>query len=216
MYCPKCGQDAGQGKFCSSCGSPIEPIIAVEQISSIPTHIKKKASARRAIIILSIIGAFIVFVAVIACTAGNNTSINENQTVILDAMSFWKNEERTATISETELIQRLGEPDAVEEWNYKTDGELEYPIKTLIYGDWRYNFNNNMVQWISADGLHIPYDSKDEILAMFNLKKYKNSEITDTGFAYRVQRCGIRSFWVAIMTDTELNSIRISYGDILG
>lgn len=130
--------------------------------------------------------------------------------MVLDAMSFY---DGNKTISESKLIELKGEPDEIEEWNYKSVTKT-YPIRTLYYGNYAYHFNNGLLHRISIDDVEIPYKNKEDILKMFGLKKYKNSEVTDTNFAYRVTNCGVYDFWVPIMDEDSLNSIRISYSSL--
>ena len=132
--------------------------------------------------------------------------------MVLDAMSFY---DGNKTISESKLIELKGEPDEIEEWNYKRATDfLTYPIRTLYYGNYAYHFNNGMLHRISIHDAEIPYKNKEDILKMFGLKKYINSEVTDTNFAYRVTNCGVYEFWVPIMDEDSLNAIRISYSSL--
>lgn len=131
--------------------------------------------------------------------------------VILDATSFFISENET--VSEEKLIEMLGEPDEVEEWDFKTSSK-SYPIRTLRYDNYGYSFNSGMLQRISIDE-DIAYENKDDILGMFGLKKYKNSKVNDTNVAYRITNCGVHDFWIQY-DDSEktMNSIRISYGSL--
>ncbi|GHV06470.1 hypothetical protein FACS1894217_05220 [Clostridia bacterium] len=131
--------------------------------------------------------------------------------LVFDALSFFDGKD--ATVNEQKLIEKLGEPDSTEEWNYET-GTKVFPIRTLVYDQYRYDFNSEMLQRIEIDGVDIPYTDKDKILALFGLKKYGYSVVTDTGVAYRVKNCGVHDFWIPIMDEQNLKSIRISYGTL--
>ena len=136
-------------------------------------------------------------------------SANVDSNVMFDATQFYTSENET--VSENKLIEMLGDPDEVEEWNHETTSK-SYPIRTLMYGNYKYHFNSDMLQRISIEE-EIPYESKDKILGMFGLKKYKNSSINDTNVAYRVTNCGVHDFWTQYSED-KLSSVRISYGSL--
>ena len=126
--------------------------------------------------------------------------------VVLDAMSFYRDDK---TVNEAQLIEMNGEPDSIEEW--KQQGvSATYSIKTLYYGNYAYHFNNDMLQRISISE-EIPYTDKDDILAMFGLKKYSNTNINDLNVSYRADKCGVYDFWIPIMDEDSLDEIRISY-----
>lgn len=161
------------------------------------------------IIVLLMIGGLVFGISRIMNDPEKYQSSNVNSNAIFDATQFYVS--KNATVSESKLIDILGDPDEIEEWNHETTSK-SYPIRTLIYGNYKYHFNSDMLQRISIDE-EIPYESKDEILEMFGLKKYKNSSVKDNNFSYRVTNCGVNDFWTQY-SDGKLNSIRISYGSL--
>ena len=174
---------------------------------------KKKMGCLVPFIVVICFMALVITLAVVFSNQPKNeqSSAESNDVeMVLDAMSFYDGDK---TISENKLIELKGEPDEIEEWNYKSVTKT-YPIRTLYYGNYAYHFNNGILHRISIDDVEIPYKNKEDILKMFGLKKYKNSAITDTNFAYRVTNCGVYDFWVAIMDEDSLNSIRISYSSL--
>lgn len=174
---------------------------------------KKKMGCLVPFIVVICFMALVITLAVVFSNQPRNeqSSAESNDVeMVLDAMSFY---DGNKTISESKLIELKGEPDEIEEWNYKSVTKT-YPIRTLYYGNYAYHFNNGILHRISIDDVEIPYKNKEDILKMFGLKKYKNSEVADTNFAYRVTNCGVYDFWVAIMDEDSLNSIRISYSSL--
>jgi hypothetical protein len=140
--------------------------------------------------------------------------------VVFDATKFIIDDERT--VSEGELIEILGEPESIEEWNYESyqsllGKEMKYPIRSLYYneGKYEYKFNNNMLLRITITE-QFTYEDKNNILPMFGLKKYSNTKITDTNTSYRCLNCGIYEFWVYDMINDSktLNGINISYSSL--
>jgi hypothetical protein len=140
--------------------------------------------------------------------------------VVFDATKFIIDNERT--VSEAELIEMLGQPESIEEWNYESyqsllGKEMIYPIRSLYYNEnkYEYKFNNNMLQRITITE-EFAYEDKNNILPMFGLKKYSNTKITDTNVAYRCSNCGIYEFWVYDMDSKPktIKGIHISYGSL--
>lgn len=173
---------------------------------------KKKKSG--CLIVLVVVIAFFTFATTLAVifsdkNKSEQSSASVDVKVILDATSFI---DGNRTISESKLIEMKGEPDEIEEWNYK-GLTANYPLRTLHYGNYAFHFNSDRLQRISISE-DIPYTSKDDILKMFGLKKYSNSKITDTNAAYRVSNCDVPDFWVQVMDDKKLSEIRISYSTL--
>lgn len=141
------------------------------------------------------------------------------ETVIIDVMQYWTSE--TTTITEKELIEQLGEPDSVDEWEYEgsyqvlVDKTPVYLIRSLYYGNYEYLFNDDMLQRININE-EIPYKNTDNILTMFGLKEYSNTKITNNNISYRVSNCGVPDFWVYSMDEDSLDGIKISYGTFWG
>jgi DNA-directed RNA polymerase subunit RPC12/RpoP len=218
IKCSECGKEiSSNAAACPNCGNPIvsHPNVPIMPATQKDFNAKPKKKKRGGCFI-GLLCAVALFIAVAIAIENLERTVKNTPKpeIILDAMSFYTDDTHSATLSEEELVARLGQPDEIEEWKYQMAGNRYYPIRTLIYGNWRYNLTNNKIYSISADDAHIPYASKNDILAMFNLMKYRNSTIVDTGVAYRVDNCGINSLYV-IMTDTELNSIRIKYVELL-
>jgi hypothetical protein len=164
--------------------------------------------------IICLISTLILLVSLVSCGGSKVEKIE----VVFDATKFIVDDERTVT--EAELIDMLGEPESIEEWNYQVYQELllrevEYPIRSLFYqgGTYEYKFNNDHLQRITIN-MDIPYNKKSDILPLFGLSEYSNSEITDTGVAYRVTNCGVYDFWVTKMDNQIIHNIHISYGNL--
>ena len=129
----------------------------------------------------------------------------------------------STTLTEAQLIEILGEPDATEEWNY-TLPATPVPIKSLhyepnensFYGHtYSYHFNEGTLQRLSINGVQVPYARKSDILALFGLERNSNTVVAgDTGVAYRVEYCGVRQLWVQVMDERALQTIVIDYGDV--
>lgn len=149
----------------------------------------------------------------------SSDSKNVSSNIVLDAMQYWTS--KSSTISEEDLIKQLGEPDSIEEWDYKASYQVlvdktpVYPIRTLYYGNYEYLFNDGMLQRININE-EIPYDDVADILGMFGLRKYSNTEIKNNNVSYRVSNCGVPDFWVYSMDQDSLNGIKISYGTFWG
>lgn len=132
--------------------------------------------------------------------------------VVFDALQYEvKNGEN---ITEEELINQLGEPDSIDEWNYEVGGGQYYPLRTLYYGTSEYIFNDDKLQRITLYD-KFTYESKEDFLPMFNLKQYSNTQINDTNFYYRAFYCGVHDLWLEY-SDGEITMTKITYGSIFG
>lgn len=137
---------------------------------------------------------------------------NEAVPVVFDALQYEVKDGEN--ITEAELINQLGEPDSIEEWNYEVDDGRYYPIRTLYYGTNEYSFNDDKLQRITLYD-KFSYNSKDDFLPMFNLKQYSNTQINDTNFYYRAYYCGVHDLWLEY-NDGEITMTKITYGSIFG
>lgn len=119
------------------------------------------------------------------------------------------------TVSENELIEMIGEPDRIEEWDYVV-ANMTYPIRSLFYagGNYVYEFNNNYLTRIQIfEPFH--YEDKSDIIEMFGLVRTAKTEITDTGKAYRAYNCMINDLWCTFGSDENtIDMTYISYSDL--
>ena len=137
---------------------------------------------------------------------------SESVSVVFDALQYEVKDGEN--ITEAELINQLGEPDSIEEWNYEVEGGQYYPIRTLYYGANEYSFNDDKLQRITLYD-KFSYNSKDDFLPMFNLKQYSNTQINDTNSYYRAYYCGVHDLWLEY-SDGEITMTKITYGNIFG
>ena len=147
--------------------------------------------------------------------------------VVFDAMSFWNEVDKT-TISEAELIERLGEPDKVFEHSAESvreSNEIFY-YRALYYNKteskpsgylcvYMFDLETKMLDSIIIEDIEIPYVNKEYILPMFNLKPSWGSKIINDEDVYLVRNCGVKSFLVRTMDDSPLKVVEISYTENL-
>lgn len=139
--------------------------------------------------------------------------------VLLDASQF-------AGISEETLIEKMGEPESREEWNYN-DGIMVYPMVSCVYENNRFEFllNNDQVLRISVyadsynslDGEPFTFVEKEDVLKMFAVdpKDAKYAKKTDTNSALRYEDFGnIRSLWVPSYEDNSFDEVKIDFSDL--
>lgn len=186
---------------------PIEP----SPVAPAPEKQAPKSIAKKAIltICLTIVGGLAAFLLIgyFIWGTGNNKTVD----VVFDAMQYAPDE--NGTISEAELIAKIGEPVSIEEWNYEY-GYQTYPIRTLYYDNYEYSFNNDNLQRITIYN-EFNFKSKKEFLPMFNLEKYENTEINDTNTAYRAYHCGVHDLWL-FYEDGKITLTKISYSPLFG
>ena len=162
--------------------------------------------------VLIVVVALAVGIGVGVSQMTNNPGSTNKETVpvVFDALQYEVKDKKN--ISETELIEQLGEPDRTEDWNYTTASGKTFPIRTLYYGNNEYSFNNDNLQRVTLYD-KFSYSSKDDFLPMFNLKKYSNTNINDTGSYYRAFYCGVNDLWLEY-NDSEITMTKISYGSV--
>lgn len=170
---------------------------------------KKKILAAFAILF---VGSMIFGIVQIAQNPEEYQNTNEEIPVVFDALQYQVVDGEN--ITEQELIEQLGEPDSIEEWKNEIGGGLYYPIRTLYYGDAEYSFNDDKLQRITLYG-SFHYESKEDFLPMFNLKKYANTAIDDTNYYYRAYNCGVHDLWLEY-ADGEITMVKITYGNVFG
>lgn len=139
--------------------------------------------------------------------------------VLLDVQQF-------AGISEEALIEKMGEPESREEWNYN-NGVMSYPMVSCVYENNRFEFllNNDQVLRISVhadsynslDGEPFTFAEKEDVLKMFGIdpKDTKYAKKTDTNSALRYEDFGnIKSLWVPSYKDTSFDEVKIDFSDL--
>lgn len=217
VYVESITDDSGQLNCSVSVSLPTgQPQPAAEDTKKQPTGRKKtkrnknqKKKRKTGVIVLSVLFAFFALVAVLASQYGDSTP-KDKDVPVFDAMKFWESD--GLPIRETALIEMMGPPDSVEEWNDEREDAV-YRIKDLYYGNDTYSFYEGRLRSLQLIDAKIPYSSRSAILGMFNLRQTSKSETNYTGVAYRVSNCGVPSFWVQSMDDKHLDIIRIIYND---
>lgn len=217
MFCPKCGKDAGNAKFCPECGTAISG--SEPSIQSPPSSIGLSGRVvRRKPVTKKNHGALIavlVFLAMIVLlSALGNSLFSENKGEIkqvFDPTRFLvESEGAIRPMTEAELIGELGQPESIEEWNFQYF-ETEAPVRTLSYhnGKYLYNFNNDQLVRIE---IYVPvsFVNKENIPQMYNLSEGTVS--ADTPAVYRVNDCGVYELQVLYNTDgSKIDTAFISY-----
>lgn len=119
-------------------------------------------------------------------------------------------------ISAAEFIEKNGQPDSQDDWNMDTGLGTYYQMTTLTYGNYDYIFSGDNLQRISIYE-PLSYKKTSDFLHMFGLRKYSNTEILDTGVAYKAQNCGVYELYVLYDADTkQTDTVQISYSSIFG
>ena len=219
MFCKKCGKDIKDSQFCPFCGAEayktnnnVNNMNVMSRQDVINSQVKKKKSRVGLFICLVIIGALCFGISQIIQNPEKYQNQSENLSIVFDALKY--EVKNGKNITEQELISQLGEPDSIEEWNFEVAGGKYYPIRTLYYGTSEYSFNNDNLQRITLYD-KFSYESKDDFLPMFNLKKYANTDINDTNYYYRAYNCGVHDIWLEY-SDGLITMTKITYGEIFG
>lgn len=170
---------------------------------------------------LLLTAVFISLLCLTACSSGSASSSTESDTVevLLDVQQF-------AGISEQELIEKMGEPETREEWNYESVFSI-FPMVSCYYSNNRFEFllNNDHVVRVSIhadtynslDGESFTFTEKEDILKMFGIdpKDVKYAKLTDTNSALRYENfLNITSFWVPSYENNSFDEVKIDFSDL--
>lgn len=160
-------------------------------------------------ILFTVILSILSICLLISTVLGAPTTKDAESIVVFDALQY--NVENNQKITEEEIINRLGEPQKKEDWNYKTP-DKEYPIHTITYENREYSFYEGILQRITLYD-EFTYTDKNDFLGMFNLSKNANTTINDTNSFYRAFNCGVHDLWIQY-GDGKITLTKISYGNV--
>lgn len=134
---------------------------------------------------------------------------------VFDASSFYTDTVSKTTVTQEELILKLGEPEEIENWNFKNSKSEEFKITTLYYDNYayEYSFYDNHLQRISINK-DIPLANKNTNLKLFNLSQNDYTRLKDTGSALRYYDCGVNDLWIWSINDNVAKGIKISYTNL--
>lgn len=148
-------------------------------------------------------------------TSSNNSEIK----ALIDVNKF-------ARITSEELINLMGDPEEIEDMNYKSPNGNTYPTKTYYYNENKYQFlviDNSVVRmnifsekYNDKDGRSFEFKDEESIFALFSIKTSKNIEkIKDTNYALRYHLVSdkIAEVWVPLMDKQKgiFDEIKITY-----
>ncbi len=131
-------------------------------------------------------------------------------------------------ISSKKLLQKMGEPEKVENWEYQKSESETLPMTTYTFQNNRFEFvlYDDKVQRISiyADSYNdftapgFSFNEKDDILRALGIDPatVPESSRIDTGQALRYESIGkIRYIWVPSYEGNSYDEIKISFSDLL-
>jgi len=126
-------------------------------------------------------------------------------TPIVDSVKF-------AKMTMTELKDLLGDPEDIDEWEYKSLNGQVYDAVTWSYdkGNQEFMFIDDKLVRFTMYGTGQKYEDEDHALALFGITPGPNiTKVADTGFALRYEHVDISmkidDFW--LLEDSEKNSI---------
>ena len=171
--------------------------------STIKQQEKKQPSV--ALLTILFLGIFFIF-------ANFITKISAPIEPVFDAMSFYTDAVSKTTVTQDELVSKLGNPEEIEDWNFKDGKGKEFKITTLYYDNYtyEYNFYENYLQRISINK-DIPLIDKNKNLKLFNLSQNDNTRLNDTGSALRYYNCGVNDLWIWSINNNVAKGVKISY-----
>lgn len=131
-------------------------------------------------------------------------------------------------ISAEELVQRMGNPESTEDWNFSDNKGVHHLITTYSYQNHRFEFDvcDNTVQNITINSdkyndrnaKSFEFKDKTDILKMIGIDPASiksASKRIDTNSAIRYYDIdGIRSVWIPSYEDHNFDMIKIQYSDL--
>lgn len=202
IKCPECKKKVNnQAKACPHCGAPIpEPTVKKQEES--------KKSSR------GCLGIVLIFIAIIAAAFAISLNLSDSEvSVAFDASQFIVEENGAQrSMHEQEVIDLIGQPESVEEWNYTALSGFSYPIRSLSYngGKYVYEFNNDYLLRVQIID-KFEYSNRRDFLKMFNLSKHANTTIKDDNVNYHAYNCGIYDLWLMDIEDTTIGTTYVTY-----
>lgn len=205
IKCPECKKKiSDKAKTCPHCGAPIP------DKSSVSPTLQKKTRKSGCLIFIVVVAIFIFI--------GSNMNHHSEETesepqIVFDAARFIVEEDgQNRPMHEAEVINLIGEPQSIDEWNYTTALGLQYPIRSLSYddGNYVYEFNNDYLLRIQIFE-PFNFENRDNFISMFNLTKYVNTEIEDKNINYHAYNCGVADLWLMDISDATIGTTYITY-----
>lgn len=140
---------------------------------------------------------------------GCSTSGENSNNSVLDVTQFNK-------VSKEELMEILGEPVEVEEWNFDSANGNTYPVTTYFYGD------DKEYEFLVIDDVvvrlnilrEIQFNSEKGLLRTLGVTNFeKTTKIADTGFALRFSPVSeeIAEIWITNIKDKKFDNAKITY-----
>lgn len=207
IKCPECKKKiSNQAKACPHCGAPVPETKPVQ----LQSHKTKRGNGCLISVLISI--CVIAFIVSNSYKSKDNT-VSDQTPIVFDAARFWVDENgEKRPMHEQEVISLIGEPESIEEWNYKTGIGLQYPIRSLSYngGKYIYEFNNDYLLRIQITE-PFEYTDRKDFIKMFNLSTYINTTTDDNNINYRAYNCGVADLWLMDITDTTIGTTYITY-----
>lgn len=137
----------------------------------------------------------------------------DNVALIVDAVQF-------AGLSESELIELIGDPESKNQWNFDSANGQTYKAVTLTYdnGNQEFLFIDGKVVRFTFYGTGQTYENEDQALRLFGITPGPNiKKEADTGVALRYryvdEEMKIDEFWLLddLSNDNEISTVKITY-----
>lgn len=156
---------------------------------------------RMILIILILLSCLLMF--------GCSTSGGNDNNPVLDVTQFNK-------ISKEELIEIMGEPADVEDWNFNSANGNSYPVTTYYFGDaMEYEFHVIDDVVVRLNILReMKFSSEKGLLRELGVTNFeKTRKIADTGFALRFSPVSeeVAEIWITNIDDKKFDNTKITY-----
>ncbi|MBR3697552.1 MAG: zinc ribbon domain-containing protein [Clostridia bacterium] len=208
MYCKNCGKEIEEkANFCPNCGSSLSKIKKQNKG-------KKKINLKKYILFSFL---FLIFMGMITAITSNNSYNNTKQTStnaitpIIDVNEFYIN--GVNTISKESLIDKIGNPESEDTWNYEKNQYSSMQITSLYYNSNTYQydfFENQLVRIMIFKDFTIKDLSENTIYSLFNAKKFDITSQQNTGSTIIIKDTSIPEIKFNYKNKT-INNIRLTF-----
>lgn len=139
--------------------------------------------------------------------SNSTVDFNNKNEIIIDASQF-------NNINPNQLVELMGQPELIEEWEFKLSENRSYDVKTYLYNDDAYEFMiiDNKVVRFTYNGQRIDYQNSIKLIRLFNLEIDDGIKLVrEDSSIIRYQNVNnyVDDFWVTIFDDNI--TLKITY-----
>ena len=142
--------------------------------------------------VLSLILCIVILMSLSGCDAGGDVE------VIFDADSlYYQGDDGLYNPYTIKMLKKeFGEPNETDTWKYDGIDGLTYEMKDMYYDDFYFVTHNKRLLRVRFENVDLTGKSNKQIIKMFGLDTYANTDIEDNGYVFKATNTGVYEFEV--------------------